>query len=244
MKKIFIAILICVLVVFSFLFYINMQPLVPENANESFNTYAKYLKRSFNNDYELKVYFSKVEGENYNYYVSVYNDSDYFYCGDIYVLDESGETICEISCINVQPDELRHYGINEEKEPVDYKVKNERIYAFNYEKPIESYTLSLDLDTDSSYPWRNVILKQEDLTVEKCLELGKYFYILDILSGSESMDTYCYLEGDVQYYDTDGEKYPLRSSAIYGIVLNQQEKSVKIVDLIANLEILEEFFMN
>ena len=69
------------LAVFGFIYYINQQPLIPNNAADSYTTYAKYLKRTSGNSEEVMVYFSPNSGSEYNWYVTIYNQTDDFYCG-------------------------------------------------------------------------------------------------------------------------------------------------------------------
>ena len=231
------------LAVFGFIYYINQQPLIPNNAADSYTTYAKYLKRTNGNSEEVMVYFSPNSGSEYNWYVTIYNQTDDFYCGTLKLYDEDQNKLYEDSYVNIKPHEVRMLMVQLDGKPVNYTWTKTRFYQFNYDKPEADAALSMDSDSDFQYVWNNLVFKSEDLTVENCLEYGKYLYIEDILAGQSSPDTYCYDEELTTYHEVNGVSYPDVSTAKFGIIIDQEDQTIKIVDLVANNEVLEEISM-
>ncbi len=231
------------LAVYGFIYYLGQQPLIPNNAAASYASYAKYLKRTNGDSKEVMVYFNPNSGNEYNWYVTINNETSDFYCGTLKIYDADKNIVYEDSYVNIKPQEVRMLMVKLENKPIDYTWTKTRFYQFNYEKPQVDAALSMDSDAQFQYVWNNLVFKSEDLSVENCLEYGKYLYIEDLLSGQSSPDTYCYDEALTTYHQVNGVSYPDISSAKFGIIIDQTNQTIKIVDLVANNEVLSEISM-
>jgi len=221
-----------ILVGTGFWYYMSNQPIVPDNAHESFNMYSKYLKKTTGDDSKIEANIAEAEANEggYTHQLILYNKTETFYCGVLEVLDVDGKVIYSKEYVNVRPAEVRVVAVVIEGNVSDFRIKDHKYYEFTYPKPAASARVSNDGVASINYQWTNIIFYEEDLTVDNCMEYAKYIYIQDILSGMPSYDIYFYGENSVEYVDGYVQK-PSFGSGTYGGTLDQEKGSVSIMDL-------------
>ena len=222
--------------------YLYIQPMRPANAAECFRDYSKYLKFSPDDPEKILVY-TEYAGDHKEdgYYVTVQNTSEKYWCGVLELKDEAGNSVYAEEYVNFGPGEVKAFHLTPSSGISGYKTSRNKFYRFTYKMPEVMPDESNDQNGAGDYAWMNLLYKEGECTPERLKEYANYIFAKKILEGNEVLDGYCYDRARVQYTEEDGIRYPLRDSAVYVIVFDAENRSAKIVDSSANMEVLEEF---
>jgi hypothetical protein len=236
---------IIILIVFmiiggGFWYFIDQQPRIPNGARSYVNDYTKYLKRVSGSSDDINVYLEKANDKQMStHYITVYNKTEGFYCGTLELVDSKNEVIYSRKFVNIRPAEVRIVGIQVNKEPVDYRLKESLFFSYSYPEIESKGFVSNDNDPSLGYAWTNVVFEDEDFTIENCMAYAKNIFVQDVLAGMPSNDVYFYKTSTVEYIEEDGIKFPRTSSNTYVAALDQNSKSVYLAEIVnGNAEII------
>lgn len=196
-----------------------------KSSYDNAKAYTSYLEKAKGDDNDIEGFIDDSTGV---YMVDLMNNSDYFWMGQIVVMDADGKKIGTYETTLVRPH--GYYPSYDEMEGVPDTFLNNKnqFYEFTYPDAATSYELIYDITSDYSEEWYNVLFNGE-ATLEEVIAAAKHQYAVCVITDDYYASYFFYGPEYTTYYDEEyQEDYPDSDSAVYGAGLDFTAKTITI----------------
>lgn len=198
-----------------------------ESSYDTVSAYSKYLEKASGDEDDIEGYIDDSTGE---YMVDVYNDSDYFWMGEIVIMDANSKKIGSYETTLVRPHDYFYSYDVLDGVPDTFMNRSNKFYTFTYPDAPVDYSLIYDITSDYSEEWFNVLM-DEGCTLENVKAAAQYQYAVNVITDLYFYTYFFYDENFESYYDQEYESYyPDTDSALFGADLDYSAKTITIYE--------------
>ncbi len=198
-----------------------------ESSYENVQAYAEYLKKAKGDENDIEGYIDDSTGE---YMVDLMNNSDYFWRGEIIVMDAENQRIGSYETTLVRPHGYYPSYDVMEGVPDTFINKENQFYEFTYPDASVEYELIYDITSDYAEEWYNVLMG-EGCSLENVEAAAKYQYAANVITDEYFASYFFYDENYTTYFDEEYEEdYPDTDSAIYGAGMDYSAKTITLYE--------------
>lgn len=198
-----------------------------ESSYDNAKAYISYLEKVKGNEDDIEGYIDESTGE---YLVDIQNTSEYFWQGQIIVMDADNKKIGNYSTTLVRP-----YGYYFSFDKIDgtpdtFLNEKNQFYKFTYPTVDFDYESIYDITSDGESEWYNIMLEQQ-CTKENAITVAKYEYAVNVITDDYYSNYFFFNDVYETYYDEEYEEdYPDTASAKFGASVDFEAKTITIME--------------